>query len=283
MAKKIDPKAKAKRQKIIAIAGAVLLVVILVRRAAEHPEAAEPAAHGHGSGVDRADVHVVTPAAGTLAPPTLAGRAPDPDPAAAVAAGVLVSTDAPAAPSTAKLVSFSLFVSKDPFRQQVSPGGAAARRVGSDRLDHDSDHDDSDDARAAEPAAHGDGARRRLPASVVIERQRDLRDRRGREDLPGRRPAAVLPARLGDSDLGEDRDRRRLADERQEHGHDPGRQDGDADEHRGRDEVHDQARLGRLAHRRRGLDPGAASRWLTPGQPALAPPWASTTGRDRQA
>ena len=38
-------------------------------------------------------------------------------------AGALVSTDAPAPPSTAKLVSFSLFVSKDPFQQQVSAGG----------------------------------------------------------------------------------------------------------------------------------------------------------------
>ena len=78
---------------------------------------------------------VVTPAAGTLAPPTLAGSGTPTPAATAVVAGALVSTDAPAAPSTAKLVSFSLFVSKDPFQQQVSAGTPAGRRLGHDRDD----------------------------------------------------------------------------------------------------------------------------------------------------
>jgi hypothetical protein len=65
---------------------------------------------------------VVTPAAGTLAPPTLAGSGTATPAATAVVAGALISTDAPAAPTTTKLVSFSLFVSKDPFQQQVSAG-----------------------------------------------------------------------------------------------------------------------------------------------------------------
>jgi hypothetical protein len=124
MAKKFDPKAKAKRQKIIAIAGAVLLVAILGLTLPSTLKQLNPPRTDTAPAATGPTSTVVTPAAGTLAPPTLAGQGPAPTPAAAVAAGVLVSTDAPAAPSTAKLVSFSLFVSKDPFRQQVNPGSA---------------------------------------------------------------------------------------------------------------------------------------------------------------
>jgi hypothetical protein len=122
MAKKIDPKAKAKRQKIIAIVGTVLLVLVLVVELPGTLKQLNPP-RTDTLPSSAATSTVVTPAAGTLAPPTLAGPATSATPAAAVAAGALISTDAPAAPSTAKLVSFALFVSKDPFRQQVSPGG----------------------------------------------------------------------------------------------------------------------------------------------------------------
>jgi hypothetical protein len=122
MAKKIDPKAKAKRQKIIAIVGAVLLVLVLVVELPGTLKQLNPPRTDTAPSSAPTST-VVTPAAGTLAPPTLAGSGTPVTPAAAVAAGALVSTDSPAAPSVAKLVSFSLFVSKDPFRQQVSAGG----------------------------------------------------------------------------------------------------------------------------------------------------------------
>jgi hypothetical protein len=122
MAKKIDPKAKAKRQKIIAIAGAVLLVLILVVELPSTLKQLNPPRTDTAPASTGPTSTVVTPAAGTLAPPTLAGQPSTPSAAAVVAAGQLVATDGPAAPSTAKLVSFSLFVSKDPFRQQVSAG-----------------------------------------------------------------------------------------------------------------------------------------------------------------
>ncbi len=122
MAKKgFDPKAKAKKQKIIAIAGAVLLVGILgLTLPSTLKQLNPPRTDTLPSSAPTSTV--VSPAAGTLAPPTLAGSGTPTPAATAVVAGALVSTDAPAAPSTAKLVSFSLFVSKDPFQQQVSAG-----------------------------------------------------------------------------------------------------------------------------------------------------------------
>ncbi len=127
MAKKFDPKAKAKRQKIFVVVGLVLLAAILAvtlpstlkqlnpprTDTAPSPAAAAPAPVAAA----------VTPAPGTLAPPTLAGSNPTPA-ATAVVAGTVISSDAPAAASTAKLVSFNLFVSKDPFVQQVSATGS---------------------------------------------------------------------------------------------------------------------------------------------------------------
>ena len=119
MAKKFDPKAKAKKQKIIAIVGAVLLVGILgLTLPSTLKQLNPPRTDTAPSPVPSSTV--VTPAAGTLAPPTLAGSGTPSPAATVVVAGQLVSSDAPAAPSTAKLVSFSLFVSKDPFQQQVS-------------------------------------------------------------------------------------------------------------------------------------------------------------------
>ena len=121
MAKKgVDQKAKAKRQKIIAGVGAVLLVAVL---AVELPGTLKQLNPPRTDTAPASTGPTSTVAAGALAPPTLAGTGTPA--AAAVAAGtsVTISSDAPAPPSTAKLVSFSLFVSKDPFRQQVSNGG----------------------------------------------------------------------------------------------------------------------------------------------------------------
>lgn len=125
MAKKIDPKAKAKRQKIIAIVGAVLFVLILVVELPSTLKQLNPPRTDTAPS-PAATTPVVTPAAGTLAPPTLAGQGTPATPATpetAAADGTLVDTAAPADSSTIKLVSFSLFVSKDPFRQQVTPAG----------------------------------------------------------------------------------------------------------------------------------------------------------------
>ena len=124
MAKKFDPKAKAKKQKIIAIVGAVILVGILgLTLPSTLKQLNPPRTDTAPSPVPSSTVVAAAAATpGTLAPPTLAGSGTPSPAATAVVAGQLVSTDAPAPPSTAKLVSFSLFVSKDPFQQQVSAG-----------------------------------------------------------------------------------------------------------------------------------------------------------------
>jgi hypothetical protein len=123
MAKKFDPKAKAKRQKLIAIGGTILLVVILV---VELPGILKGLNPPRTDTLPASTTPTSTGAApaGTLAPPTLAGPATPSSPAAAAPApGQLVATDTPALASSLKLVSFSLFVSKDPFRQQVNTSG----------------------------------------------------------------------------------------------------------------------------------------------------------------
>ncbi len=72
MAKKFDPKAKAKKQKIIAIVGAVVLVAILgLTLPSTLKQLNPPRTDTAPSPVPSSTV--VTPAAGTLAPPTLAG------------------------------------------------------------------------------------------------------------------------------------------------------------------------------------------------------------------
>jgi hypothetical protein len=115
MARPFDPKAKAKRQKIIAAVGGVILVALLVWRVPQvialmNKKAPPP------------------PAAASTAPAPVPGL---PAPGAPSApSGALIDTDAAPAPEAGQLVSFGRFVSKDPFAQQIggekSGGGSAA-------------------------------------------------------------------------------------------------------------------------------------------------------------
>jgi hypothetical protein len=106
MARAFDPKAKEKRQKIIAAVGALILVALLVWR-----------------------VPQVLAMMNKKAPPppkVSTSPAPAPVPGLPVVSGApttspatLIDTDAPLAPETGQLVSFGRFVSKDPFAQQL--------------------------------------------------------------------------------------------------------------------------------------------------------------------
>jgi hypothetical protein len=121
MAKKFDPKAKAKRQKIIIAVGGVLLLGLLafqiprtMKMLHQEDPPDEPAAVS------------TTPGSNPLAPPTLSG---DGASLAATSSGSgdgLVDPDTPPAPASGQLVSFSLFKSKDPFHQQVKDCGTGA-------------------------------------------------------------------------------------------------------------------------------------------------------------
>jgi hypothetical protein len=115
MAKTFDPKAKAKRQKIIAAVGAVILVALLVWRV---PQVI-------------ALMNKKPPAGSTTAPAaTPTGTAPTtpllPTTAGSTGTAVLVDTDTPPKPEAGQLVSFGRFVSKDPFAQQLRPPGSGS-------------------------------------------------------------------------------------------------------------------------------------------------------------
>src|SRR5262245_10040828 len=126
MAKKVDPKAKAKRQKIFAAIGGVILLGLLAFQVPRTMKMLHPAEESSTSS---------TPAATTTAPtspiaaPSLAGG--NATAAAAPGGDGLVDADAPPAPQSGQLLAFGLFRTKDPFKQQLevaddgtSSGGA---------------------------------------------------------------------------------------------------------------------------------------------------------------
>ncbi len=124
MAKKFDPKAKAKRQKIIIAVGGVILLGLLAFQIPRtmkmlHPEdppdepPAAAAAQTTGS----------TP----LGPPTLSAGGGGALASTGSASGDgVVDPDVAPAPTSGQLVSFSRFRSKDPFHQQIKDCGVEA-------------------------------------------------------------------------------------------------------------------------------------------------------------
>jgi hypothetical protein len=118
MAKKVDHKAKAKRQKIMAAGGAVLLVGILAIQVprtmkmlnAEAPPPPPPAAVAPGT-----DPSVLP------TPGSVAGATP-----VAATGGKLTDSDPPPQAASGQLVAFGRFASKDPFAQQVDPTNSVA-------------------------------------------------------------------------------------------------------------------------------------------------------------
>jgi hypothetical protein len=120
MAKKVDLKAKAKRQKIMAAGGAVLLVGILAIQVpktmkmmnAEAPPQPPPATAPVAVGTDPS----VLPTPGSAVGAT---------PVAATSAA-LTDSDPPPQAGAGQLVAFGRFASKDPFAQQVDPDKAVA-------------------------------------------------------------------------------------------------------------------------------------------------------------
>jgi hypothetical protein len=121
MAKPFDPKAKAKRQKIIAGALGLVLVGVLIFQA--------PTILGMfgGGSSTTASEPVATPPAAPAAPAPAAPATPGaiaaatPAPAATGTASLVDSDPAPV-PSDGQLVTFDRFESKDPFAPQVTDG-----------------------------------------------------------------------------------------------------------------------------------------------------------------
>ena len=128
MAKRFDPKAKARKQKILAAGLGVVLLGVLAFQA--------PTILGlfKGSSSTASSEPAATPAPAPAAPAPIAGGTPAPAPAAAPS-GELIDSDVAPEPAQGQLVSFDRFESKDPFVQQIgkagsgttSGGGAAAK------------------------------------------------------------------------------------------------------------------------------------------------------------
>jgi hypothetical protein len=121
MAKKIDPKAKAKKQKIYAAVGGVLLLGLLAFQVPRtmkmlHPPNADSAAATAPA--------TTTATSGPIAVPSLSGGN-----ATAVSApadaGELVDPDAVPVPQSGQLLAFGRFRTKDPFAQQLDETCAA--------------------------------------------------------------------------------------------------------------------------------------------------------------
>ena len=251
MAKKVlDPKAKAKKQKKLAIGGAVLLVALLAYQGPKTMKLLNPGPPPQS-----------TPAPATTAPVT-PGVTPTPVTAAPVGGtpatglppsgsdGLVVNADLSPVPLDGQLAALTQFTSKDPFRQQISttppPDGSGTPYTADD--DHD-DHDVPGSSGSFTPGS-ATSTDRRLPARAAEgrpdgrddlgQRRRDGRDRQ--DGLPGR--LALLPPRLADRDDGEDRNRGRLAGDRLVDRDAEEGQAVDADEHRRRHALRPRVRLG---------------------------------------
>lgn len=116
MAKKIDPKAKAKKQKIYAAIGGVLLLGLLAFQVPRTMKMLHPP--------NANDAAATTPAAttttsGPIAAPSLSGGNASAV-SASVAAGGLGDPDALPLPQSGQLLTFGRFRTKDPFAQQLT-------------------------------------------------------------------------------------------------------------------------------------------------------------------
>lgn len=121
MAKKIDPKAKAKRQKIIAAVGGVILLGVLAFQVPRTMKMLNPPTDSSSS--SSSAPAATTPATATpIAAPSLAGGNATAAPAAAPGGDGLADPDAVPTPASGQLLAFGLFRSKDPFAQQLKVG-----------------------------------------------------------------------------------------------------------------------------------------------------------------
>jgi len=123
--KKFDPKAKAKRQKVILAVGGVILLGLLVIQVPKTMKMMK----GQSASSSPPPATSTTAGSNPLAPPSLDGSTgatassgtPTGSSAATSADGVTDPSN-PLAPNAGQLVSFSKFKSKDPFHQQIALG-----------------------------------------------------------------------------------------------------------------------------------------------------------------
>ena len=120
MAKKIDPKAKAKRQKIYAGVGGVILLAVLAFQVPRTLKMMHPA-DASSSSPPPAATPASTPT--PISAPSLSGGNAAVATAAPGGDGI-TDPDAVPPPQSGQLLAFGLFRSKDPFVQQLKLSGA---------------------------------------------------------------------------------------------------------------------------------------------------------------
>jgi hypothetical protein len=125
MAKKIDPKAKAKRQKIIAGVGGVILLGVLAFQVPRTMKMLNPPTESSSSSTS-APATTTSSTATPIAAPSLAGGNATAAPAAAPGGDGLSDPDAVPTPASGQLLAFGLFRSKDPFVQQLRAGATGS-------------------------------------------------------------------------------------------------------------------------------------------------------------
>jgi hypothetical protein len=138
--KELDAKAKAKKQKVIAIGGAVLLLAILAfeipntmklmkqSSGQSSTSSSQPAAATTTTTASTAPATGTPAADGSLTPPTLSGSASASTPASS--SGLVNSDPAPTV-SDGELGNLDQFVAKDPFKQQLAVTGTSDASSGS--------------------------------------------------------------------------------------------------------------------------------------------------------
>jgi len=121
MAKKIDPKAKAKRQKIYAAIGGVILLGVLAFQVPRTLKMLHPPTDSSSSSSTPAapSAAATTP----IAAPSLSGGNVTASATSSPGGDGLADPDAVPAPASGQLLSFGLFRTKDPFRQQLETTG----------------------------------------------------------------------------------------------------------------------------------------------------------------
>jgi len=132
--KKFDPKAKAKKQKIILAVGGVLLLGLLAFQVPRTMKMLKP--QGRSASSSPSTTSSTTAGATPLAPPSLAGSSTAAT--SVTSSGSTASTSAdgvsdpsnPLPPNAGQLVSFSKFMGKDPFKQQIASGCVADSGAG---------------------------------------------------------------------------------------------------------------------------------------------------------
>ena len=164
--KKFDPKAKAKRQKVMLAVGSVLLLGLLAFQVPRTMKMLKPQTDTSSSSPST----TTTSAAGStpLAPPSLDGSSTGATSGSGAVSTASTSTDGvsdpsdPLPPNSGQLVSFSKFKSKDPFHQQISDCTAESSASGASGCGSSTTSASSKPASTQEPGSSS------VPSSLVV-------------------------------------------------------------------------------------------------------------------